>query len=225
MIGSEREAQEWLRSQMWCDPEAFTRLTRLVEMLRAENEHQNLVSNASLAQVWQRHVCDSAQLLRFVPRGTNSTFVNSDVPRETFNWLDLGSGAGFPGLVVACLMPAIRVILVEARKKRIEWLELATNRLQLPHCIVRGERLESVPTVDCDVISARAFAPLPRLLDAAARFSTPETTWLLPKGRSAKTELGELRGWDHKFHVEPSISDDQSGIIVGTLSGRKGGKR
>ena len=225
MIGSEREAQEWLRSQRWCDPEAFTRLTELVEMLRAENERQNLVSNASLSQVWQRHICDSAQLLRFVRRGTKANCLKEDVPRETVNWLDLGSGAGFPGLVVACLMPAFRVLLVEARKKRIEWLERATNRLELPHCIVRGERLESVPTVDSDVISARAFAPLPRLLDAAARFSTPETIWLLPKGRSAQTELGELKGWNHKFHVEPSISDDQSGIIVGTLSGRRGGKR
>jgi 16S rRNA (guanine527-N7)-methyltransferase len=162
--------------------------------------------------VWQRHIADSAQLLLHVPR-------------ETSSWLDLGTGAGFPGLVIACLRPDCDVRLVESRKRRIEWLQRAIFELGLDRVTVDGRRLEDVPSRDVAAISTRAFAPLDRLLALSARFSTSDTIWLLPKGRSARQELDMLRGWTHMFHVEQSLTDEQAGLIVGTLQGRAAKKR
>lgn len=192
------------------DASGVARLELLVDMLREENGRQNLVSASSLSQVWQRHIVDSAQLLALVPHGTVTT------------WLDLGTGAGFPGLVVAALRPELAVTMVESRAKRIEWLRRALLAMELPRAVVAGVRLEQLQATPADVISARAFAPLPELLALAARFSTSSTLWLLPKGRSAAQEVAELSGWPHMFHVEPSLTDPEAGIVVGNLAGRKG---
>jgi 16S rRNA (guanine527-N7)-methyltransferase len=202
----EASAKVWLRTLPECDDDALARLERLVLLLAAENARQNLVSAASLAEVWVRHIGDSAQLL-------------AHVPRETSPWLDLGTGAGFPGLVVAALRPACEVILVESRKRRVAWLMQAADTLGLENVRVWGQRLEDVPTCKAAVISARAFAPLGRLLDLSARFSTSDTLWLLPKGRSAQQELDMLFGWTHMFHVEQSLTDGDAGVIVGRLLG------
>lgn len=188
---------------------AIGRFALLAEMLREANMAQNLVSAASLEAVWQRHFIDSTQLL-------------DHVPRETRTWLDLGTGAGFPGLAVAIVRPEMDVHLVESRPLRSRWLNEAVKALELRHVSIAPTPLEKVPTAEYSVISARAFAPLPRLLRLAARFSTSDTTWVLPKGRSAAQELESLSGWDHTFHVEQSRTDPQSGIIVGRLSGKKG---
>ncbi|MBW8783474.1 MAG: class I SAM-dependent methyltransferase, partial [Novosphingobium sp.] len=83
-----------------------------------------------------------------------------------------------------------------------------------------GEPLSRIPTEPVRVISARAFAPLDRLVALSARFSTSDTIWLLPKGRSAKQELEQLRGWRHMFHVEQSLTEPEAGVIVGKLLGR-----
>jgi 16S rRNA (guanine527-N7)-methyltransferase len=206
MIESEDAAREWLRSLPECDEAAFDRLERLAALLMEENSRQNLVSAASLDHVWRRHFADSAQLLRYVPRGTSP-------------WLDLGTGAGFPGLVVAALRPELPVLMVESRKRRAEWLERARLALALDRASVLGMRLEQVSTRPVEVISARAFAPLGRLIALSARFSTGDTIWLLPKGRSAQQELDGLCDRPHRFHVEQSVTDSHSGIIVGTLRG------
>lgn len=206
MIADEEEACAWLRTLPDCDDTAMARLKRLVELLAAENQRQNLVSAASLGEVWRRHIADSAQLLPHVPRGTSP-------------WMDLGTGAGFPGLVVAALRPDCEVLLVESRRRRIEWLEHAASQLGLTRVTVQGSRLEDVPSRNVAAISARAFAPLDRLLDLSARFSTGDTVWLLPKGRSAQQELAMLTGWNHMFHVEQSLTDPDAGVIVGTLAG------
>jgi 16S rRNA (guanine527-N7)-methyltransferase len=207
MIHNEAQAKAWLQTLPEADPAALARLERLVVMLGEENQRQNLVSTASLDEVWRRHIADSAQLLM-------------SVPRETSPWLDLGTGAGFPGLVVAALRPECEVIMVESRKRRVEWLERAIGELELGRARVIGSRLETVETFPAGVISARAFAQLTPLLAVSARFSTSDTAWLLPKGRSAAQELVELTGWCHLFHVEQSLTDADAGIIVGKLLGR-----
>lgn len=204
MIESEDAARAWLRALPECDDTALARLERLVEMLAEENARQNLVSAASLEEVWRRHIVDSAQLLSHVPRGTDP-------------WLDLGTGAGFPGLVIAALRPEATILLVESRARRIEWLERVRIALGLDSVQVLGMRLEQVQVAPVKIISARAFAPLPRLLALATRFSTSDTLWLLPKGRLAQQELAELRDRSHMFHVEQSITSPDSGIIVGKL--------
>lgn len=212
MIENEDQAKAWLTALPEADLLAMERLGRLVALLAEENARQNLVSAASLAEVWRRHIVDSAQLL-------------THVPRETSPWLDLGTGAGFPGLVIAALRPDCAVIMVESRTRRIDWLERAREALGLTKARVEGTRLESVQSFESAVISARAFAPLPQLLALSARFSTSDTRWLLPKGRSAAQELAELSGWSHMFHVEQSVTDRDAGIIVGTLQGPMPGKR
>lgn len=210
MIENEVQAREWLAALPEYDRMAAERLDRLVAMLAEENQRQNLVSAGSLEQVWLRHIVDSAQLLVHVPRETSTP------------WFDLGTGAGFPGLVIAALRPECEVIMVESRARRIEWLDRARITMGLERARVAGQRLEMVDSRHAGVISARAFAPLERLLELSARFSTSDTIWVLPKGRSAKQELADLRKWRHVFHVEQSLTDPQAGIIVGTLSGRKG---
>jgi 16S rRNA (guanine527-N7)-methyltransferase len=207
MIDNETQARAWLETLPEADQGALDRLEHLIAMLREENERQNLVSAGSLDEVWRRHIADSAQLLLFVPR-------------ETFPWLDLGTGAGFPGLVIAALRPDCEVVMVESRKRRIEWLERALAELSLSRARIVGSRLELVEAFPAAVISARAFAQLDPLLALSARFSTTDTTWLLPKGRSAAQELAELAGWRHMFHVEQSLTDAAAGIIVGKLLGR-----
>lgn len=209
MIADEAGARQWVRSLSEASPEAIARLECLIDLLVTESARQNLVSAASLKEVWRRHIADSVQLLLHVPR-------------ETSPWLDLGAGAGFPGLVIAALRPDIDMILVESRKRRIEWLERAATELSLPRVRVLGQRLEHVESFPAGCISARAFAPLAKLLDLAARFSTNQTLWVLPKGRSAPQELAELRGWNHQFHVKQSLTDPGAGVIVGGLAGRKG---
>ena len=212
ILRDEAAAQAWFQAlPEWTD-RARVRLEALGALLAAENDVQNLVADSSLPALWVRHYADSAQLLAHVPRETGSP------------WLDLGTGAGFPGLVVAILRPECEVVMVESRARRIDWLRRVCDALELANASVAGMRLEAVETRQFRAISARAFAPLPKLLDLSARFSTSETVWLLPKGRSARQELAELKGWNHLFHVEQSLTDADSGVIVGTLAGRKGKK-
>lgn len=214
MIDSEDSARAWVSSLHEADALALERLERLTGLLAEENQRQNLVSAASLGEIWRRHIADSAQLLSFVPRETPGAPLAGP-------WLDLGTGAGFPGLAIACLLPEAEVLMVESRNRRIEWLSRAAESLELRHAKVIGLRLELVPAMKVRVISARAFAPLDKLLTLSARFSTSDTTWLLPKGRSARHELAELAGWQHAFHVEQSLTDSEGGIITGTLAGKR----
>ena len=99
IFDGESEARAWLAALPDCDAAAFERLELLVALLREENQRQNLVSAASMDHIWVRHVADSAQLLSHVPRETGEP------------WLDLGTGAGFPGLVIAALRPEWRVVM------------------------------------------------------------------------------------------------------------------
>lgn len=183
--------------------ETLDRLTSFVDLLRAENERQNLVSKASLDAVWSRHILDSAQLARFAPA-------------EAQTWLDLGTGAGFPGLMVPLFHPRADAILVESRRLRVDFLRAAASVLGIAQRIeILPARLEAVPARAVDVISARAFAPLPKLLALAERFSTSGTVWILPKGRNAKSELDAARtSWQGDFRLEPSLTDADAQIVL-----------
>ena len=181
--------------------ETFDRLTTYVALLREENARQNLVSPATLDSVWERHILDSAQLLRFEPR-------------PGARWLDIGSGAGLPGLVIALLTNG-PLTLAEPRRLRADFLERAANELGLGERVTversKAERLRG----RFDAITARAVAPLAKLLEISAHLSTGKTVWVMPKGRSAESELAEARrSWQGVFHVEPSVTSADSRIIV-----------
>lgn len=202
MIATEEEARAFVAQR--ADAAGMARLDKFVARLQVANTTQNLVSKASMEHVWQRHIADSAQLL-------------DHVPRETSPWMDFGSGAGLPGLVVAAIDPSRKTFLIESRKLRIEWLTEMIGQLQLTNCRVLGGDATRVDCIPAAVISARAFAPMDRLVALSARFSTSSTRWVLPKGRSAAQEVAalpeSLRGM---FHVEQSVTDAEAGIVVGT---------
>lgn len=199
----------------WTDQGGMERLDRFAAALLAENRNQNLISRKSEESLWLRHMADSAQLLRFVSRETSQHLPNP----ISEPWLDLGTGAGFPGLVIAALRPEMPVYLVESRARRVEFLARMAHELVLPNCTVLGERLEAIDPFAVGVISARAFAPLDKLLRLSAAFSTSATTYLLPKGRSAAQEWENLpRRQRQLFHVEQSLTDEEAGIIVGGVN-------
>ena len=205
----EERARCWLIDELGVSRETMERLTGFGALLREENERQNLVSNATLEHFWLRHVLDSAQLLRFAP--ANGA------------WLDLGTGAGFPGLIVAALR-AGPATLIESRRLRADFLRRAAAMLPADPEIIHAP-IERVTARPFAVISARAFAPLPRLLTLAHRFSTEKTLWLLPKGRNAKSELEAIRAtWQGDFRLEPSLTDADAQIIVATGVRHRGGR-
>lgn len=189
--------------------ETMERLEAFIQRLKAENQCQNLVSSASLDHIWSRHILDSAQLLRFAPHHAES-------------WLDLGSGAGFPGLVIAMLHRG-KVVLVEARRLRAEFLRTAAALLGIGQRVeIVCARVETLAERPFDVISARAFAPLGRLLTLGERFSTEETRWILPKGRNAKSELDAVRSsWQGDFRLEPSLTDPDARIVIASQVRRR----
>ena len=181
--------------------ETYEKLEAYVALLKEESGRQNLVSAATLEQVWERHVLDSAQLVRFDPGSRAS-------------WIDIGSGAGLPGIVIACLVDG-PVTLVEPRRLRADFLHKVGESLQLGaeiHC-AKAERVAG----KYDVITARAVANLRDLLELSAHLSTRNTVWALPKGRNAPQELAEAqKAWQGEFHVERSVTDADSWIVVGT---------
>lgn len=181
--------------------EAFEKLEAYVALLRDESRRQNLISASSVDSVWDRHILDSAQLVRFESR-------------EGASWCDIGSGAGLPGIVIACLVNG-PVTLIEPRRLRVEFLHRVAESLHL-NASVAATKAQLV-TGEFEVITARAVAPLVRLLEISMHLSTRKTVWALPRGRSAQAELAAVRRtWQGVFHVERSVSDPDSYILVGT---------
>jgi 16S rRNA (guanine527-N7)-methyltransferase len=181
--------------------ETFEKLKAYAGLLREEAGRQNLVSASTLDHLWDRHILDSAQLVRFEPHVGAS-------------WLDIGSGAGLPGVVIACIVDG-PVTLIEPRRLRAEFLHKVTESLGLNARIAatRAQRAQG----EYEVITARAVANLPELLKISAHLSTRKTVWALPKGRNAEGELAEAkRTWQGAFHVERSVTDADSLIVVAT---------
>ena len=206
MIGSETEARAYVAGLT--DDAGVARLEQFAALVLEENQQQNLIAKATEPYLWLRHIADSAQLLENVSRETLG-------PNAHGPWLDIGSGPGFPGLVIAALCPNMPVVLVESRARRVEFLNRAIAALDLKKCRVEGQRLERVAPFEARAISARAFAPLSKLLELSAPFSTRRTAYVLPKGRSAAQELESLKpSIRAMFHVKHSLTDPEAGIIV-----------
>jgi 16S rRNA (guanine527-N7)-methyltransferase len=208
----EEQARAWLQGRFDVPRETLARLDGFADLLRVANASQNLVSSASLASLWARHIADSAQLAAFAPS-------------PEARWIDLGSGAGFPGLIVALIRRG-PVTLIEERRLRVDFLRRAAEVLAVEVEIL-GTRAERVPPRPFDVISARAFAPLGRTLELGTAFSTTNSVWVLPKGRNAQSELDALDpSWQGDFRLEPSVTDPDARIIVAEgVSRRPGGRK
>lgn len=210
---TEDEARAWIGDRFDVSRETWVRLDLYIALLFDEMQRQNLIAESTRDQVWARHIVDSAQLIPLAPSA-------SPASRP---WIDLGSGAGLPGVVVA-ILSGWRVTMVESRRKRVEFLEAVMDALDLRNASVFGGRAEVLEIVDrAAVISARAFAPLPRLLASSAHLAAKDTLWLLPKGKNAQNELESARQtWQGAFHVERSVTDPESAIIVARTVQKRG---
>ena len=183
--------------------ETLGRLEHFVRLLIEWNQRHNLVSRRSLGDVWHRHVWDSAQLFLFIPAGAQSL-------------VDLGSGAGFPGLILAAMCAArspIHTVLFEATKKKRDFLELAAEQMGI-EVEARATRIEDAPPEIFDVVTARACAPLSRLLFYAERFQGPRTRNLFLKGQNIGLELTNThKSWRMNLELHASRSDP-TGVVL-----------
>ena len=210
LLTSEAEARAWLAGLPTVSRGTMEQLDQFAALLREANAQQNLIAASTAGEaLWVRHIADSAQLLTLVQDATGTT------PAEG-RWVDLGSGPGLPGLIIALLLPGWTIRLVESRRLRCDFLRHCVAALGLTHVEVIEGRVEQLPSQGHDVISARAFAPLDKLLHVSRHLARKNTLWLLPKGRNAVNELSSLApAWQTLFHVEPSLTDADARILVG----------
>jgi 16S rRNA (guanine527-N7)-methyltransferase len=186
--------------------ETLARLDRLVDLLLEWQQTRNLIAASTVPSIWTRHVADSLQLLDLAP--------------EAKTWVDLGSGGGFPGLVLACALPERtggKVHMVESIAKKCAFLQAVVDDLGLPaevHC----QRVESfIPVFPNrpDVVTARALAPLPKLLEMAYPLLKKGTRGLFLKGQDVGSELTESsKYWMITYQLAPSRTDKRARIVV-----------
>ncbi len=185
-------------------PATLERLGAFEALARRWTEKINLVAVSTVPDLWTRHIADSAQLWPLAPAGAKT-------------WADLGSGGGFPGLVIAILAAeagAPQVTLIESDQRKCAFLRTAARELGIKPTI-HDQRAEAAPPQQADVISARALSPLPTLLPLVARHLAPGGTALLPKGRDHAAELDAARatGWIFTAEALPSATDPFAHIL------------
>jgi 16S rRNA (guanine527-N7)-methyltransferase len=198
--------------------ETIHRLAIYADLLTDWQTRQNLVSAKTLPELWDRHFADSAQLMALAPAAQT--------------WLDLGSGAGFPGLIIAILAAnreGFRMHLVESTAKKCDFLAEVTRATQTPvdiHCMRIEELARRSAKLDPDIVSARACAPLPHLLELAAPFFWGGTRGLFMKGRNAEREIETARQcWKFDSRLHLSLTATDSSIVeITNLAKRRNGK-
>lgn len=184
--------------------ETSERLESFAALLRKWNGAINLVSKSTLDDLWSRHILDSAQLATFFPEGKAT-------------WADLGSGGGLPGLVLAImahdLKPELSFQLVEADQRKATFLRHVVRELAL-NVTVSSERIENLPPIGADVLSARALAPLSALCGHAVRHLCPGGIAIFPKGSNSADEIADARKlWSFDVEAFPSLTSDEAAIL------------
>ncbi len=206
---TEAEARDWIARHFDVSRETIEQLDTYAHAVRAGQESQNLVSASTIPNFWLRHIVDSAQLILLGGKGS---------------WLDIGSGAGIPGIIIAILTSEL-VILVEPRARRAQFLQQTAQKLGLSNVRVAQSTVQKLEANPVDNITARAVAALPSLIQMATPHAHKGTIWVLPKGKSAKSELASLpRAWQGAWTIHRSVTDPESNILVGRnvkVNGRK----
>ena len=193
--------------------ETFSLLERLAALVEKWNKSINLISKSTVPNLWERHILDSVQIY-------NATQVNFK------RWLDIGSGAGFPGLVLAILAKEKNIggeiILVESDKRKCAFLYTVRRDLNLNLSII-NKRIEECDPQNADIISARALANLTKLFDLSFNHKCENTTFIFPKGRSWQEELvAAEKTWNFSWEAVNSITDSQAVVLkIGELSRAK----
>ena len=187
--------------------ETLDKLGIYVSLLSQWQKRINLVANATLPEVWHRHVADSAQLVALAPS-------------EPRTWLDLGSGGGFPGLVVAIMLhgAGTRVTLVESDRRKAAFLAEVARQTGTP-VEIQTVRIEQMATqgmlTPVEVVSARALAPLERLISLSLPFFGDDTVGVFPKGRGAESEIADARtAWAFDVETTPSLTEEAARIVL-----------
>jgi len=185
--------------------ETMQTLRELDALVRHWTPAINLISKASVPVIWDRHIVDSAQLFPLCPAGAT-------------RWLDIGSGAGFPGLVVAILAkegrPELKFTLVEADARKSTFLRHAAKALGLTVTVIT-DRIESLPAANADLVSARAVASLSDLLPYAARHLAAGGVALFPKGARHAEEVAAARqNWLFDIESHSSLSEPDAAILI-----------
>ena len=192
---------EEFAAQTGVSRETLARLKAYADLLVEWSALHNLVARSTLPDLWHRHFWDSAQLAPLIPA-------------EARTLADLGSGAGFPGLVLAAMRPDLAVTLHEATTKKCAFLQAAADRMGLP-VTVQNARLEDLRPHTFDVVTARALAPLPQLLTYAQNFAGLNSVCLFLKGQNVGAELTEAhKYWNIKVSQVPSQTDPSAAIVV-----------
>ena len=187
--------------------ETFERLERFAELLIDENKRQNLIASATENDFWSRHIIDGAQLLALADRPGS--------------WVDIGSGPGLPGLVIAVL-GGRPMTLNEPRRLRADFLRHAVDELGIPDVSIAECKIERL-SGNFDFLTARAVARLDKLFAMACHLAHSETKWILPKGEKAQSELDEARmTWQGSFSLVPSRTHPASAIVVAERVQRRG---
>jgi 16S rRNA (guanine527-N7)-methyltransferase len=186
--------------------ETIDQLIVYVDLLRQWQTKINLVANATLPDVWHRHIADSAQLVALAPAART--------------WLDLGSGGGFPGLVVAIMLHGVgtRVTLVESDRRKAAFLAEVARQTGIT-VEIHAARIEQIATqgmlAPVDVVSARALAPLVRLISLSLPFFRDDTVGIFPKGRGAESEIDDARAvWAFDVETIPSRTEEDARIVL-----------
>ncbi len=198
----EDEAKAYLSARV--SRETFARLERYAGLLAKWQKTINLVSPATLPQLWVRHMVDSAQVI-------------DHAPRQARTWLDLGSGGGFPGLVCAAIAsethPGLKFDLVEADLRKAAFLRETARQMDLSVGVF-SRRIEEMPPQSADVVSARALAPLASLCGYAHRHLSDAGVALFQKGARHAEELETARqGWQMHVTVIPSVTDAEAVLL------------
>jgi 16S rRNA (guanine527-N7)-methyltransferase len=209
--------------------ETIARLDRFVDLLLAWQRRINLISPSTIPSLWTRHVADSLQLLQLAEAAPPppSPRPRADECRAGGVWLDLGSGGGFPGIVIACTLadvPGTEIHLIESNMKKAAFLREAVRETKVPG-IVHAARIETlVPALGgaADYVTARALAPLPDLLEMIAPFLKKGAKAFLPKGQDLDIELTRAtKHWNIEAETVPSKTNKAGRIfIVHALSRR-----
>ena len=193
-----------LVSRLDVSRETQDRLTAYVALVEKWQRRVNLVSASTLPDIWSRHIWDSAQLAPLVPEGTRRI-------------LDVGSGAGFPGLVLAALCDA-ECHLVESDQKKAIFLQTVVRECGIP-AVVHTARIESLPSLGAEIVTARALAPMDRLLDLLADQLSAGTRCLFLKGAQAEQELATLGTRpDLSWELTPSLTNPDAFVVDLTVS-------
>ena len=184
--------------------ETLERLGAFEDLVRKWTKKINLIARNDVDHIWDRHIVDSAQ-------------VWSSAPDEWNHWVDIGSGGGFPAIILAAIAvekePDARFTLIESDQRKATFLRTAIRELSL-NAIVLDDRIELAPPQNADVISARALASLTSLLGFAERHLAPNGIAVFQKGKSADDEIIEAKHtWAFDYNKVPSITNDDACVI------------